>query len=1458
MDELKKKIISVYTNEYYELSDLERDLRSKGLSLDKLTSPYSGYTGGDLPDGLSPDKDNVLSRLVKESYVKTYIKLTVSQNLKEEFKKASYKPYKSNFKEREADLLAKALAPAISKHFYPQAFKGKGAPKYIFGIDGLKKELRKPIYANAIRSQLESLYTHGYMYQLDEKLRPVIVDNRIAILEDAKGEAYMPPPMDDGKFKRQELFNFILSNKKGRYKRKSSIFSMPSSWKAISEWEKYFVATRDRNLWSAGIARTKNPALRSIIDQNTRDYLGTINTLASPKNQGLTRDKYSPTATGLRHTNRLLYPEKSKKFSFSTLGALDFKQWEDKFGEVFTTTNKRVLKINFKPFQIGLQKGKDKKNPNLVTRRDKKVKKRNLLKFIDFIEALPAAVVFVGRYFVDKALLYVAKNVGDGEFAYSILRNVSGGLTEKVFISIDSFKFALGVGKLILKDGVEALIPGLITGIILSNPLLGAVVGGAYFTSKFLVDFTSFFSEQNPLTANLIERINSSMIERSLSTTEVVFKSTTFGFSTGILGAGIAAFLGIANAPLIFAGIFIGTSAIKAIDYLVVGRLAGSYEELSAIGASEFRISLFKSEYLFQFGGVSGIVSLFFISNPFIGLVVFGAGLITGSVADFIKASLFEDSVLHSISDISLYDALHTGLGFAGGGALIGVGLVGGPLGLLVGVVTGGMSLAINIYEKRASSFIVKEDPKLEPLKDIKDLRLKNVPFNEWKNLGKVSLKEELVKLGIPAEEIDRMDLVKYLEGDKIKPDIAHVQKMFDEYRRADFYSRQDLLYRYDPLAPRTIFANVNEVDISKNLEENLKNLKDISGRSLDSGLVDTLSKDTNVGALWDKAIHGDASGFIDKVAREHIIKTSGLQEEDLKKIEKSKINLDNSRLRIKTVNTQIDAMRRTADIIKDPRAIRFIDEGAAKKIISKEIISNRFSVVTDTSVKDFFKGRGINIEEMKYSDFVEAAKKIGFSDQEIVDMAKNSDYIKNLSLTDISPDKIFEGITLTPGTRFVDSLDLLKDPNIISSSIPKLELGKEAFRTIQESGLGSVGKVAASMRSTSLITKLSTEDLMKAFNSGLFGGTLLSVAFGATTLPAFAAVTLGYTSFKWGLSYLENIDPKFLIIDTALGKVGVGTATKFLGESMNPAILLAVVSGYFLGPVAGIAIGATGGIGWAIFKRVSEKSFIADTFGKAGEFLGSKVMEPFFILQLDTSITSPSFWEALLGEKGGMAFLNSAMTSIFGGMAISSIALSVGSSVVAAVSIAGLSFALPEIAVTLLGAGIVVVGGVILNQVVNWIFGHGIMYYIGDFFKSAINTVWSWFSKAAVPASLGLDIFIGIILLFFKTEFDIDDFLKTIFIMVIGWSLAGSLIGANTASGATNNNTSSTVSTSTPATVALNTSPYTGKILNIDTTNPVSMIVTLKTGSNTVQFSSNNPSLYTGETLYKGEYLGN
>ncbi len=1516
LESLRSKLNLLYTDNYYRDIDLARDISLSRINLSSYLDEYRN--SGSIDNRTIPQElINKLSPIVKVSQSKKFIQLTITENLYRDFSKHLSTIYKRNFKDREAYLLAQALAPAIAKNFYPQ-FALRSSKKYVFGLDGFQRDLtgRGNLWLSVIEKEIETLYTKGYMYALDENLNPIKTDEgRIQILKDQKGVDISAAPINDKTFKFNHLLEFVLDNDSHRKIKKSKLFSLPSSWKLMSQWEKTLVVSRttsssEVSKWSAEIAKERNPIVERVAKENTHSYVSLLNKLVNEKNIGRVRSSDSISLLKYRRVNKFLYPEKKNLHSqyrsgyiWSELSNSFINTEGKKFSENFETAFKerleniegnpstgRITRIDFLRRKINNSKiSKRLRGVGSIspTKRRPKIKKRRVLKFLDFLALLPGAIILAAEFLIDKTIFKLAEYVGERqELTFSLLRNVTGeGLMGRVLTSLDSFRFSFGVAKLIAKDGIEALVPGLIVGLTLSNPILGVGFGLAYFVPKFSLDFANYFSVQNPLVSNIIERIASTMTDRALSLPEIIFKSGTFGVTTAVVGTIAAALFGVTGLPLVAVGVglFGVGSALKAVDLSFVGRTIGSYSAALDSGSS----FLFKSEYLIEFGGAGSLVGIglaLFTGNPLF-LSLAGAGLVSGGVADFFKSSLFEDTVLHNISGITAYDVVHIGVGFTGGAALIGFAF-GGPVGAVIGaVVSGGISSIVTYIGKRGSRFIIDSKPLAERTLLEGDLRLTSERLDFLKALEKESLYREFYKSGYTSDMLDRFysdkGIYEYFHDPKIFiPDARYIVDELKTIREDSSLLHQEVLRGYDPSNAFNFYGESINMSAT-NLEDFLRSLRDPFGRNLSPELIDKLSADSNIQNIYENLDNSERfDSLMKNIYREDIKDLAGWSqdEEIMSRFEKSLQNIrDGSKFGTKLVSREMSSYYKISDILKDPLAKNFIDpeilKGKLLDFFNSRGEMDLYNSLSNTDIRTFLSEHGLNLD-LKYPEFVEKFGSVEeFRGFDLGVSFVGSDFYKfltniNISVGSVFPD-LFKGADNSLSFRELfmemkdqDAFARLFDSESIIKSIVGIELKEPILIALKNSGLGALGKISTTIN-LNLYPKfnITTEDLFKNFSSGVFGGVIISVFLGVTNPLILMGITAGYIGLKTGLTILSKMDPSTAVVGNILSKDTIIKTSKFIDSGATPGLVAGLVASYFFGTIPGILFGAGVGAAWGVYRLLNPAvEGVKGLAARFMNFIGDKIFDPAFLVYFDTQLATLDFWKGLFFQRGIGGFLGSALTAGFG---IAS-AVGISGGLAAALSGAGVFgalgagiFGVGGYVATLAGLGVVGIGVIGINFFLEGVFGHGIFFYVGDFFKKVVSTIGSWFGQAAAVASLGFDILIGILALLFKTEFDIDDFLRTIFIMVLGWGLMASLIGGGTTSGGNNNNTSNTVNhNSTPASSFLNTS---GKIINIEN-NPGSITadtIFVKTSSGILKINTTNPYLYKGETLYKGEYLG-
>ena len=316
----------------------------------------------------------------------------------------------------------------------------------------------------------------------------------------------------------------------------------------------------------------------------------------------------------------------------------------------------------------------------------------------------------------------------------------------------------------------------------------------------------------------------------------------------------------------------------------------------------------------------------------------------------------------------------------------------------------------------------------------------------------------------------------------------------------------------------------------------------------------------------------------------------------------------------------------------------------------------------------------------------------------------------------------------------------------------------------------------------------------------------------------------------------------------------GISQSTMAIADGMNWGVFGAIV-GFLIGGPMGALIGGIGTwvaaaalkyfvkINIANFREVFGTSVELPWYLRIGKFAGEGVQRLFefssFEQVTSNLATSPiDTLKSLFFQNGIAHGLVSALNFGMAGAFAWGIATALGLVGWLALAIAA--------AVFVIGVGI--------DALLRFLHMKTIWEYMAMGLKAGFDWVGRVFFHSL--ASLGFDMLIGIMFLFFRVDFDLEQFLKSIFIYILSWSIiAGGFFGAGIFGSGSNSNTSDTVnsSPSTSHAIGLLTSPVNGSILNLTSDN-----VTVKTqnGNVIVIKNINNPYLYIGEGIYKGEVV--
>ena len=172
IQDLKQNLYAKFCDTYYTREDLDRDLILARIDI----ASDSEIQRNLLNNSISGAIDNIGNRtsfrkLVVAKQYQRYVEGVISDNLEKNFSVNLSRQYKSNFKKREAVLLARALAPSLAVSYLPQqAGRFKGMVTGITGVEFSLKVLNNKKYRDTINLLLQTYYTKGYMPALDERL----------------------------------------------------------------------------------------------------------------------------------------------------------------------------------------------------------------------------------------------------------------------------------------------------------------------------------------------------------------------------------------------------------------------------------------------------------------------------------------------------------------------------------------------------------------------------------------------------------------------------------------------------------------------------------------------------------------------------------------------------------------------------------------------------------------------------------------------------------------------------------------------------------------------------------------------------------------------------------------------------------------------------------------------------------------------------------------------------------------------------------------------------------------------------------------------------------------------------------------------------------------------------------------------------------------------------------------
>lgn len=391
--------------------------------------------------------------------------------------------------------------------------------------------------------------------------------------------------------------------------------------------------------------------------------------------------------------------------------------------------------------------------------------------------------------------------------------------------------------------------------------------------------------------------------------------------------------------------------------------------------------------------------------------------------------------------------------------------------------------------------------------------------------------------------------------------------------------------------------------------------------------------------------------------------------------------------------------------------------------------------------------------------------------------------------------------------------------------------------RGIEVGFLNKLGNYFRNLKPDGVVSFSAIKDMPMTAIWGIVVGKILGLS-----TPLAALVGLGTFGARYGLEFWGS----------KIGTKVEATIPHAIGVSMDWGLAGFVIGSIFGGPLIGLAVG--GGTLLAasliryyydaslakigIFKWISESWATVGKVGEGAFEIGSLVQE--------TSESPKLLAQSLLFKNG---ILQGIFAWINTGFAAAGAYL-LGGLIGVALGVAGTIAAVP--ALVAIGIGIAATS---ILVVINRVFHINLWQLL---VVKPAQALFGWIGRTFLHsiASVGFDIVIGMMMLFFRFDFDIEQFLKTILIYVVSWSaISSGIFGAGMFGSGNNSGTADTVnsSPSTSSAIGLVTSPVNGSILNLTSDN-----VTVKTqnGNVIVIKNINNPYLYVGEGIYKGEVV--
>ncbi|MHB8442960.1 MAG: hypothetical protein ACYDAS_01125 [Patescibacteria group bacterium] len=1308
----------------------------------------------------------------------------------------------------------------------------------------------------------------------------------VDIIEDDNGIARVTPIINDGSFHVRHFLQYILNDDKKRNKRK--IFSLPKTWvmgRDVGLLMGLGFFSKDLEVNQYIRFTERNPFLKKITEEDTERYREAIKSFFSPKETSrVVGSKYSQ-GLFVRNTNKALFNQKR--------GGLRYEDYIKDFRDQTAGEN----------IEYALNEKKERgllsflKNPTRIRQGSEildtrgslwsryRYKKRRILKVLDFIAAIPA-LISLSLGFIETRLINIADRAFlGGRLTKAFIGHIEGGtLTDKLMLSFEGVRFSFNVFKLIIKDGAEIAVPALLVGILSGSLPIALAVGIPFFGLKFLKDFLPMFDAQNPLTVDIIKKIVGGMTQESLSGSEIMLKSSIFGLEAGALSIPLSLLFGV-SAPLVFVGAFAAATGYKVASTFFAGRFVPSYIEASKLDASLFDILRYKSQYLGEFGAggfiTGGILTLVFGGNPIFVLTFTGVGLLSGSVADFFKNSIFEESLVHVTPTATiLSDTTHIALGFGAGLGIIGFAFFGVPGAIVLGSAGTVLSVATTIIQRRFSSITVgRLDPSV--LSQISKISPENIRDLIVASSSVEGARGVLLGVGLPSDVVGRILSDRFfLEdlrgiGESLKSSITlqgdYIKELLRGSLERDFFARQHLL---GDIA--TNFRNFYDIKDLNSLEE-IKHLSmgEFATRfGLDQRYAALLHSDPN---FIKELEGGDILGVrnsIESTLRNSLRERFSLSQADMDKLFKE----SNSRMlrSLSPANLELRSYLKMSDLLKEGRALDFIGRGELAKLLN----------INEVDLAEHLRSvYQINIETIKYGELRDILLRDNIN--LISALSDRSEFFRALEGTKITMGELFGKYIEVPenlpdllSMNFSEYLRVVADPTSLFAAswgwgdllektqgdfLMNPELRAVIGDRIKELPF-SLGKLAEFGRNP-IVGHLNFAGIESVGMTGLWTGITVAI-LGVPILPAIA-ITGTVVIGKGLISEMVAANP-LSKADMIAGRLTTFGQYKLFAKSLEGSLNVGVI-GFLVGtviggPLVGALIGGGSMIGLMTYKYLrGPEAAIAEAtkgFGAVVMHVGNEALNVTMSFSLvDQFFHLKSFIPSLFFQNGILSALGAWATVGFG---IAGFAALGGAIITFVVGAAAAAF-FPAV---LIGAAVVITADV-ATRIISWLItgtSHGLLFYVG----AGLKDVAGFFFGAAgsALASLGIDIIIGLIFLMSRFDFDIDDFLKTIFIMVFSWSLiAGGVFGSGVFSGSSNNNISNVAvaKNSTPASgIASNMiiSPVGGKIFKISQSGTVlvSDTVYIKTQSGQVfgVKNVNNPYLYSGETITKGQFIGN